>query len=733
MARVDWNINRNNSLNVRFSRTQNKYSSSPSSSISPLDSKLAYDRNNYGRTSNYAMYFQNSRYYQEQNFTSVAAELNSRFLEGRLTNTLRYTYSHQYEPRSYDGKPFPTVDILEEYQGNRAVYASFGLDPFTYGNLREVSTHVVTDEIGYTVGKNRFVAGLQFEHNVAKNGYLQGGAGYYVYETWDDFKNDREPLAFRIAHGNNDALAQEYPQFTYMQYSIYLQDEINFSERFKATVGIRFEVPSYPSIDNNENKDFTQAFANYGGYKTSDMPKARLAVAPRVGFNWDMTGERKYILRGGTGVFNGRLPFVWLVSVAGNSNCIQNGLSLYKGDSRMPSFHTNVNDMLKDIYGGTYKQQDLAANTQPTILDKKLKMPSTWKTSLALDLKLPGDVDLNIEGIYNKDFNSVTVTKLGIEEDPAGIQLPGEPALRKAWKSQNIRNKNPEEKYSINPYLITNADIDGYYASVSAQVSKRWGFGLSLMAAYTYSSAKNVIDGIGDQVTSAYNTNTFNRNGSNTPELGYASYVSPHRILFNVGYRLAQKNGASNFGLYYEAFQHGYIGGYSYSRYSYTMGNVTGDGGAALLLYIPTREQLDKMTFADLVDNGKVIYSAADQKNDFWAFINKDSYLSKHIGEYSKRGGAVMPWQHMVNFKFAQDFYININGKRNTITLGVDINNLANLINRNWCGIDRLESSQILKYNTKTNAYNFTKPVWSKYASTVATWSAMFSIRYTFN
>ena len=163
------------------------------------------------------------------------------------------------------------------------------------------------------------------------------------------------------------------------------------------------------------------------------------------------------------------------------------------------------------------------------------------------------------------------------------------------------------------------------------------------------------------------------------------------------------------------------------------MGNVTGDGGAALLLYIPPRAQLDKMTFADLLDNGKVIYSAAAQKTDFWAFINKDSYLSKHIGEYSKRGGAVMPWQHMVNFKFSQDFYININGKRNTITLGVDINNLANLINRNWCGIDRLESSQNLKYNTKTNAYNFTKPVWSKYASTVATWSAMFSIRYTFN
>lgn len=730
MARVDWNINRNHALNVRFSRTQNKYSSAPSSSISPLSASYTYDRDNYGRTSNYAMYFQNSRYYQEQNFTSVAAELNSRFLDSRLTNTLRYTYSHQYEPRSYDGGIFPTVDILEPTdKGVNALYASFGLDPFTEGNLREVSTHIVTDEIGYTIGKNHLVAGLQFEHNLTTNGYLQGGAGYYVYESWDDFKNNKKPLAFRIAHGNNDALSQAFPQFTYMQYSIYLQDEINFSERFKATVGLRFEVPVYPSISDNENKDFTQAFADYGGYKTSDMPKARLSVAPRVGFNWDMTGERKYILRGGTGIFTGRLPFVWLVSVAGNSNCIQNGLTLYKsevGENKMPSFHTNVGDMLKDVYGGTYQKQDLAANTQPTILDKKLKMPSTWKTSLALDLKLPGDVNLNIEGIYNKDINSVTVKKLGMVEKEGGIQLPGEPEARVYWNSQNIKNK---EGKAINPYLITNTDdVDGYYASISAQLSKTWGFGLSVMAAYTYSSAKNVIDGIGDQVTSAFSTNTFNKNGSNVPETGFASYVSPHRILLNVGYRLANKNGASNFGLYYEASQLGYIGSYSYSRYSYTMyvqsgkyqNAVTNDRGAVNLLYIPTRSELDDMPF-----------TSDENKEAFWNFIQKDSYLSEHVGEYSKRGGAVMPWYHTLNFRFSQDFYINVKGKRNTISLGLDVTNLANMLNRDWGNIKRMNSSSILAWDGSN--YTFTAPKWSKYASTVSTWSAMFSIRYTFN
>ena len=679
------------------------------------------------------MYFENSRYYQEQNFTSVAAELNSRFLDGRLTNTLRYTYSHQYEPRSYDGSIFPTVDILKDEGSNRAVYASFGLDPFTEGNLREVSTHIVTDEIGYTIGKNHLVAGLQFEHDLTTNGYLQGGAGYYVYESWDDFKNDKAPLAFRIAHGNNDALSQAFPQFTYMQYSIYLQDEINFSERFKATVGLRFEVPVYPSISDNENKDFTQAFADYGGYKTSDMPKARLSVAPRVGFNWDMTGERKYILRGGTGIFSGRLPFVWLVSVAGNSNCIQNGLTLYRNEAgdNMPSFHTKVSDMLKDIYPEGFQKQDLAANTQPTILDKKLKMPSTWKSSLALDLKLPGDINLNIEGIYNRDFNSVTVTKLGIERDADGIQLPGEPEKRALWKSQNILNKdeNSDPKNRIiTPYLINNTDLHGYYASISAQLSKTWGFGLSVMAAYTYSSAKNVIDGIGDQVTSAYNTNTFNKNGSNVPELGYASYVSPHRILLNVGYRLANKNGASNFGLYYEASQLGYIGSYSYSRYSYTMyvqsgkyqNAVTNDRGAVNLLYIPTRSELDDMPF-----------TSDENKEAFWNFIQKDSYLSEHVGEYSKRGGAVMPWYHTLNFRFSQDFYINVKGKRNTISLGLDVTNLANMLNRDWGNIKRMNSSSILAWDGSN--YTFTAPKWSKYASTVSTWSAMFSIRYTFN
>lgn len=744
MTRLDWNINRNHSLNVRFSTTRNKYSSAPSSSISPLSG--VYNRNDYGRTSDCALYFENSRYYQEQNFTSVAGELNSRFLDGRLTNTLRYTYSHQYEPRSFDGGLFPTVDILED----NMVLTSFGVDPFTYGNLRDVSTHIITDEVSYSSGIHHVTTGLQFEHDHTENGYMQGGAGYYVYNSWNDFvsdvsQNTNLASAFVITHGNNNALKQVYPSFNYMQYSFYAQDEIDFSNRFKATFGLRLEVPVYPSIAGNENREFTELFAPLGGYKTSDMPKAQLNVSPRFGFNWDITGERKYVLRGGTGVFTGRLPFVWIVSAVGNSNCMQAQSILYADkNDKLPGFHSTIGDILTDLYGGSFQQQELPAPTAPTIMDKNLKMQSTWKSSLALDIKLPRDFNFSLEGIYNKDYNSVAVTKLGQTEVAGGIQLPGEPRPRKLWTSQGLKNS---EGRAVNPYLIHNTDINGYYYSITAQLSKRWKFGLSASASYTYSESKNVIDGIGDQVTSAYTTNTFGVDGSNTPELGYSSYVSPHRILVSLGYRKEYGGHfASNVGLFYEAYRAGYIGSYSYSRYSYTcytqsgsyQNPVTGDGGALTLLYVPTYEQLQEMNFTDKVNaDGKVTYSAADQKADFWAFINHDDYLKHHKGEYTERGGAVMPWQHVLNFKFAQDFYVNVKGKRNTITVGIDINNVANLLNRNWGNYQRLSTTAILDYQPATQTseatYQFTQPSWSKYASTASTWSALLSVRYTFN
>ncbi|MBQ5402332.1 MAG: TonB-dependent receptor, partial [Bacteroidales bacterium] len=421
MARLDWIINRDNRLNVRVSHTHNVNSNTPSSSVNPI-SPAPYDRDNYGRTSTYAQFFESSRYYQEQNFTSVAAELNSRLFNGGGANLFRVTWSHQNEPRSFVGGNFPTVDILATYvdatgKENDAVLTSFGPDPFTYGNLRDVHTIVATDELSFSAGINNFVAGLQYEYDLTKNGYMQGGLGYYVYKSWDDFLAEGKPAAFAITHANRDDLQQVYPSFTYNQFSAYFQDEIDFSDYFKLTVGLRAELPMYPTIANNENKEFLE-LANRStsmkGMSTADMPKASINLSPRIGFNWDVLKDRSIIVRGGSGLYTGRIPFVWIVSVAGNSNCLQAQYIDAKGtDANTPTFHTNLNDILTDLYGGAFKAQDLYAPQSTTILDKALKMPTTWKSSLAIDFNLPLGIKASVEGIYNYDLNTVAALRLG--------------------------------------------------------------------------------------------------------------------------------------------------------------------------------------------------------------------------------------------------------------------------------------------------------------------------------
>ena len=740
LARLDWNASDKDKINIRYSLVKNKYSTAPSSSINPLSSSV-YNRNTYGRTSDYALYFESSRYFQEQNFSSVAAEWNHSFASGRGNNMLRATYSRQNEPRSFVGDLFPTVDILEPLEdGTPAVYTSFGPDPFTYGNLRDVQTAVITDEVSYLTGINNFTFGAQYEFDNTKNGFMQGGAGYYVYNSWDDFVNNADPRAFAITYGNNEKHEQVYPYFNYMQGSLYAQDEMTLSERFKLSLGLRVELPWYPSIaEYNTNKEFDslamiesfytkengeKVASSIHGMSTADMPKARVNFSPRLGFNWDLTGERKYIIRGGSGLYTGRLPFVWIVSTVGNSNCLQNQYinSNTETEIHFPEAgHTNPEGIIA-ANSNLLLIGDLPAPQSTTIMDKNLRMPQSWKSSLAFDITIPGDIKATVEGIYNKDITSVAVTKLGLVQDGT-IQLPGEPGERLVWKSEGINNSLNR---AVTPYLITNTDKknNGYYYSVTGQLSKDFKCGLNLMAAYTYAQGKNVTDGIGDQITSAYNTNAFGINGSNVHELGYSSYVSPHRVLVNLGWtwHIGQHT-SETVGLYYEGFNHCYIGSYSYTRYSYTMtSNVNGDGGSNSLAYIPTEEQL----FAN-----NTPYTNPEEFNDF---IKADKYLSAHRGMYAERGGAIAPWRHTFNFKYERTYKFKAGP---SISAGIDIKNLANLFYRGWGNMQRLSSSDIVKLTGNGTEespyqYTFTNPKWDVYANALSTWSAALNLRFNF-
>lgn len=762
LARVDWNINNNHKLNVRYNMVNSKYGSAPSTSRTGLPNSSF---SNTSCTSMYALYFENARYYQEQNFSSVAAELNSRFLEGALNNTLRVSYSHQYEPRSVNGGYFPGVDLVVNDvngDGKSHIYTTFGTENFSYGNLRDVTTVIATDELSYNVGIHSLLGGVQFEYDKTQNGFQRMGAGSYVFE----FANEQalydaaingtlldNPSQFAITHGNNSTFAQEYPRFTFDQFSLYLQDNINVSNNFKVTAGVRFEVPFYPSLDFNYNARVAEAtFAPTdsnpsGKYSTVDTPKTRLSFSPRIGFNWDVFGDRNLVVRGGTGVFVGRIPFVWIVGQAGDAGVLQTTVT--RTGSGIPAISNDRNAILNQIYPDEFSPVAAGQNlSSVTLMDPNLKNPTTWKSSLAVDANLPGDIKASLEGVYKKDIHSVTLTNIALKAPTSLIEVP-DVAARPYY------NNGYYDSQITSAYLINNVSglkDNGYYYAITAKLEKNFNWGLSANVSYTYADSRVVIDGVGDQPGSAWKALVSQR-GTNNRELGYASYVMPHRVVANISYA---KDYAKYFGTVVALSYYGSANGRASTNY---VNNVFGDGAYQYsLIDIPTYEDVyGEGGFGtgnwQFKDNGD--YSGAEQAEDLWNYIQSNKYLRTHTGKIAERNAIVAPWYGSLDLKVNQNFYFftGANHKKHTVQLGVDVSNFANLLNPWWGNVWSINAGDGYG-NTKplnlTNAkavytegakpvFQFQKngsskleSMYSRSNSSSSTWSVIFSLRYIF-
>ena len=742
LARLDWNINDDHKFNIRFTKSNRKESNpaSASRSIGSNRTSIIYggNQNSYGDNTDYGMSALSSRYMTEFRFTSVAAELNSKF--GKLHNTLRATYSYQDQPRSNEyGVDVPVVEIVMNDGQDHYPYWALTGDLFTYGNVAKTKTTVITDEVNILLGKHNLFGGIQYENDWAANGYAQAGAGYYAFQAtpeqvaagdWASVFTKENTRLFGITFGNNADHSQFVSKMSTNQWSLYFQDNMSLSDRFRLSLGLRFELPSYPSLKDNFNEDFYKI--DFGGqhFRTDNVPKASVSVSPRVGFNWDITGERNIILRGGSGLFIGRLPFVWLISAVGNSGMGQTSYIASQTKGTIPTFTTSQQDMLQQIGA----QSKISVPSSATILSDDLRMPKTWKTSLAVDAKLPGDIDLTVEAIYNKDINPVVVANRDIYWDGSSTINLGH---------GDVRHKMSYYDANSSAYVLENAGGKAYYMSLSAQLRKKFDFGLDLSASYTLSKAKTYTDGIGNQVASAYNNYRNSVNAVNDNELGYATYVAPNRLLISASYTLKEsKNNSSRFSLVYDGYQYGFLTEYAFSRYSYIFStNVNSDALApANLIYVPaSRQELDSWDFAESTYGADhKVYTADMQRDDFWAYIQQDEYLKNRTGKYAERGGAKMPWHHQIDFKFEHDMSLNVGKTKHTLQLGVDILNLPNFLNKKWGLFKQVTETSLLSYNKGKYTYNTVNgerhlSTYSDFLGLQSTYQIMFTIRYLFN
>ena len=274
-------------------------------------------------------------------------------------------------------------------------------------------------------GRHNFTAGFQGDLQYTRNGFQRFGTSYYTFNSWADFVNGVNPRDFGITFSLLDGGKQAFPKFGFGQFSVYGQDEITVTKKLRVTAGLRVDLPQYLSVEEIKTHPIVDSlnFANGEKVNTGVLPKSRLLFSPRIGFNWDVKGDRSIQVRGGSGIFTGRVPTVWLVAQSGDAGLIQFTKTV-SGTNVPGPFNPNPN-----AYIDASAKPGTSIPSSVSAIDRDFKFPQSWKSSLAVDAKLPGGVIGTLEGIYNKDIN-VALGRNPNLRTPSDLNVGGYPDRR---------------------------------------------------------------------------------------------------------------------------------------------------------------------------------------------------------------------------------------------------------------------------------------------------------------
>lgn len=747
LGKLDWNISKSHKLTVKYSDFESVSNSLPSQSGGINGASSQSGIITHGpKFSAIAMAFGNTIYTSKDIVRSGSFELNSNF-HGRFSNQLLGTLTKISTTKSHPGAQFPFVDIVGQTPGNKNNYLSFGNEPFN-GNYNVVvnDVYTLTDNFTYFAGKHTLTAGASYEYQKVGNGFMAGNQGYYVYGSLDDFLNNRAPKLFSLTYSlipGQDAVISASLKIG--QLGAYVQDEINVNDKLKVTVGLRVDKPVYPEKPLGNAAIATLPLYDKNGnltrYNTGEWPKSTAYFSPRAGFRWNVSDERM-VVRGGTGLYTGRIPFVYLTNIPTGSGPYQFGTLvtsnlqnfLFNPDPHAynPFYNTTLNATQFPKTGGTVVPSGAYA-----LANHNFKFPQVWRTDLAVDKQLGKRWSVTLEALFTKDINAVYMFNAN-QKAPDTTRRIG-PTTRPAFTTAAARKLNAA---SGNAVVLENTNKGGSF-SFTTQISRSFSKGFYGSLAYTYTAAFDVTANPGSQATSVWAANAT-ATTQNATELSYSNFSVPHRVIAALSYRFEYaKHLASTISLFYE--------GASQGAYTYIYnGDINNDGNSADLMYIP--KDPSEITFSPIASSATIPggFTAQQQSDAFFKMIAQDKYLSKHQGQVADRNGAKYPFYHRVDMKFTQDIFTNIGGHRNTLQFTVDVLNALNLFNKDW-GVRKFfivnNPLRFVSYNNVTGQPTFqlatyvppgsttTSLVDKTYInnnSTASTWSMQLGFRYIF-
>ena len=741
LARIDWNITDRHKLALRYNYTKSSDWTGTSRSTSGLGSI------SYPRIGQYAMSYHNSVYKTNYKVNTLSVDLNSR-LTDNLSNQFLLTYSKIDQQRESPSSDFPFIDILD---GEGGAYISLGYEPFTWNNAVNNKVFNVKDDVTYYLGSHTITGGLSYEYQMAENIYMKFGTGYYRYNSLLDFYNGAIPSVVGLTYGYDGAFNPGC-RVNFNQLGVYLQDDWRINNKFKLTYGIRFDGLFFNNDDLMTNNAILAYSYNGNRIDTGKWPNSTVSFSPRVGFTWDVFGDKSLKVRGGSGLFLGRLPLVFFTNMPSNANMYQfnGGWSNLKGvgvSADMSQFvggvmnreqllnwvNTHdvngnvVTDYRQAMGPGTITPEDGTSSGAINGINPDFKMPQVWKTSLAVDYQFPVSFPLSItvEGILNKTVNGVCISDWSLR-DVAGYARLNGPDARAIYNDFKLVDETTG-KTLPSAYVLDNTS-KGYGLTANVTINAQPFEWMSLMAAYTHTVQKELTGMPGSNASSAFAA-VPSVDGPNFLGLHNSSFVTPDRIIASATIHDKANN---HYSLVYEAWRGNY-------NYSYMLSNnITDDSNAYDLIYIPTDLQ---------VANNEFRFKTDDDRQRFMDFVHQDDYLSSHQGEYAEAYSVYSPWVHRVDFSYKHDFKLNLGKTKHTLQLSFDMKNVMNFFNSSW-GVAKqlnpdLNSGRILKYEgadsqgypvfSTPKAVNGNVSIWKPTHAIGQCWYASVGIKYFFN
>lgn len=676
-VKIDWNIDKNNTLSAKYFYLKS-YGDHPASNSGITNNGVGFGSTRApGPTT---LPFYGSGYRINNNFNIGIIELDTR-VNSRMSNRLTAGYSALRDFRSFLGSgSIPLVDIgngTSDAIGNvvtsaNATMTSFGSELYSAGNLLYTNIAQFSDDFTIFAGSHEITIGTSDQIQSYKNGFAPDYNGLYSYNSASDFLNGLPAQAYTVRYSALPGGSFPYAKIKAGVYSAYGQDKWNVTDNLKVTYGVRFDYDNFPTKLAQNPAIPSLAFQQGIHVDPSKLPGNRIQFSPRLGFNWDISGDHTTQLRGGTGLFAGLVPFVWISNQASNNGLLFGSYTITKKSDPTNSqlvFNPNVN--ANHPAAGTG-----AANTsyELDVANPDLKYPKIWRSNLALDHRLPGGIIATVEGSYAKDINAIYHENLVVSD--SYTTLPG-PEGQIRYASKNITPINSSQPQSAaNPYVtglyyMTNTN-KGYSYFVTGQLQKNFSNGLYFNVAYTHSGSKDVNDG-GSTAGTIWSSRQVTGD-PNANVLSNSSYVQPNRIIASFSYKKEYwKHTSTSIGLVYEMANNGSI---SYI----TNGDPNNDGAKNDLMWIP-RAQGDIELVPDFSGDTRTSAQIWNQLNNF---INQDSYLNSHRGQYAQRNGVILPYFHRLDLHLAQDFFIKSGKVKNTLEITLDVINVGNFLNKNW-------------------------------------------------